>query len=464
MRRSRTSKRAAARGVALLILSVFIWFGDSGWELSPSAMVCLDAEGSACDVGNRKAGARDILVLISGLDASDSKLSDLAFDWSARLPSSWQPFRLVQVAVFEAHDPDEAAVRRVLSRARRRVAGFEPELVILSPEFIQGERADPWVPSASPARWGTRKFGWLVWPWQRDEQGKPLSVGVDDDSEFMRRLRVASGERLPEKILPGLEGLSLGLIDRLSSSLLQFSSSIWEESLRSEVKLSEVLAANGASNLDVTRYPERVRVERSEPWVESGGLGVGRGVWRVGELRSPSSSDAENVRIRAVGPVEPWHESAGKTSAVLLFDADKNHPEHPTSGYDVEVRWLRKSWKVCVAGLSPYPCSDTQRMTFRKRFKPTRQVASIPVEALAEAPVIVRRWFCAIGMEPACRLAGVRTPASVFAVDRIQLQLPYERIELPATEWFSTYEWRFQSVNEFGESGFTDWVKLERLR
>lgn len=433
----------ALSGLALIIVA------DSSWEIHPDAVVCMDEEGRDCAHGPHLPGSRDVLVLLDGVDPAKEDLRAFSFDWAARFPSSWQPVRLIQVA--------SADLSRSLSRARRLISGFEPEIVIWA---LPQERL-PQAPLVSPARWGELSYGWLVWPWRRDDQGKPVTIAIEEEGEFLRRIRIAAGERAPEAVLPELEFFSLAQVD--DRIPVEFDFDLHESYLR-RLKLSEILGANGFSNTDVSRYPLRALGERSEPWTQEGGLGVGRGVWKASGEAMGALRESVNARIRAIGPFGPWRSSMGETTSVVLFDADKNHPEHPTQAYDLEVRWIQKSWKVCVTGFAPYPCADSQRLTLRRRIVPRRLMATISKGALKYAAPVFGRWFCSIGFDAACALQGRRTPAASQRSKAIRLAVPYEVVDLPLVEWFTTYEWRFRTINEFGESPFTEWVPIERIR
>ncbi len=438
-------RRLAGAIFALALVCVV----DSGWEIHSDAVVCMDEEGQDCSFGPHLPGSRDVLVLLDGADPAKEDLREFAFDWAARMPSSWQPVRLVQVSSTD--------LSRSYRRARRLVGDFEPELVI----WAVPESRAPSAPLVSPARWGELSYGWLVWPWKRDEKGKLQTIAVEEEGEFLRRVRIAAGERAPEAVLPEMDSFSLAQIDGKLDVDFEFD---LHEIYRRRLKLSEILGANGFSNTDVSRYPARAFGERAEEWSQAGGLGVGKGVWRASADLLGALRETLNARIRAIGPLSAWRSSMGESTSVVLFDADKNHPEHPTQAYEIEVRWLQKSWKACVIGFAPYPCADAQRLTLRKKVLPVRRMASISRGALQEAPPAVTRWFCAIGFDTACALTGHRTPASAQRAGAIRLAVPYEVVELPLTEWFTTYEWRFRTQNEFGESPYTEWTPIERIR
>jgi len=173
-----------------------------------------------------------------------------------------------------------------------------------------------------------------------------------------------------EYVESGLEEFSIKAFDALTPSiawqgnLATLATQVGDPLATYDLKLSEILADNGADNVASSQFPGTVTPGGSEAYETEGALGLGLDVWhntgpsimgrdqsfafahtaaqeRIaatifgGRFRSGRAND----RLRNAGPLE-WRGQFGSDTTVVMFDGDKNHRWHPTVRYDIQVGWF----------------------------------------------------------------------------------------------------------------------------
>jgi hypothetical protein len=267
-------------------------------------------------------------------------------------------------------------------------------------------------------------------------------------------------------------------------------------------KISEILAANGTDNVDITSSPSRVVTEGYEPnaYEFEGGMFFGRGTYHdTGEnlmnsvaqpvpgngfgwahsesqwsvlkqvFEQPARAFRPNDRIRNAGPWNGWPFEMGKKGAVFLFDADKEHRWHPTQSYEVQVGWHERRWEKCYAGKLPYPCLKKEWVTVQKSVRPERIEVDLPSSRLAGTLRVVQKVACALGVKR-IPVGGEKFDLCTMTIDEVadaflptlRFPAPYQTVEIPMEQLFTTFYWRFRTVNGSWESGWTGWSKISR--
>lgn len=316
---------------------------------------------------------------------------------------------------------------------------------------------------------------------------------------------------LDEYVEPGFEKMNINSLDYLTP--LGIAGQDWG-SLGTvlgsflggyDYRLSEVLAANGNDNIDTSRYPSRVATAGYAPneYEKEGGMlfGIGthhdqgRNVMGDGSRVMPSddgfgfghsASQREiieqafvnagearrpNDRLRNSGPLKAWSAVFGSNTQLLFFDADKNHHFHSTRFYEVQVGWYERNWKVCWKWkFLPYPCSTEKWLTVQKSVRPTRRTILLKSSFLYGLAGVIQNLACDLGIKQIrgggssfdlCSLTldqmtGAFVPSMEFAV-------PYQNVEVPASQWFTKYHWRFRTDNGSFKSGYTGWSSFFRV-
>jgi hypothetical protein len=303
----------------------------------------------------------------------------------------------------------------------------------------------------------------------------------------------------------GFEDISIRSIDVLTPLLLM--NATWNGVLDAigslttvyDIDLSEILAADGNDNLSLNKFPANVPPYTDEWYLYEGGSMFGRGTWHVKgvslmngfeNLRGPDDhlgnthTEAQqrvidtmydgvprrpNNRLRNAGPIDGWPLAFGNKTKVLIFDSDKNHHFQPTVKYTVQVGWYERQWHTCWAAFIPYPCSTDVWRTAEKAVTPEKRTVNFKMSFAYGLLSVTQRLVCFLGIREVS-LSGspfqlcstsIETISSSL-LPSIEFQTPYQETEVPASQWMTTYYWRFRTDNATLASGFTGWSKFFR--
>ena len=155
---------------------------------------------------------------------------------------------------------------------------------------------------------------------------------------------------------------------------------------------------------------------------------------------------------------------------LMLFDADKNHHFHPTQSYTVQVGWYDRVWKTCWQwGFIPYPCYDDVWRTAQTSVYPQYRALNLPMSAAYGLAKLAQQLVCAAGVNEVNSNGGtirlcdqnLDTMANNF-LPTLNFPMPYQDVSVPASQWFTTYWWRFASWNGAQVSGYTGWSSFYR--
>ena len=160
----------------------------------------------------------------------------------------------------------------------------------------------------------------------------------------------------------------------------------------------------------------------------------------------------------------------GDTTTVMMFDGDKHHHFQKTKSYDVQVGWYERVWKTCWwEGIVPYACYDDVWTTAQKTVYPYRRTIELKTSSLYGLADLVQKVLCAVGISeiPAgdqtfnlC-VQDLATTSDAF-LPTLKFSVPYQNSTVPASQWFTTYWWRFRTSNGAQTSGYTGWSSFYR--
>ncbi|HUJ27660.1 MAG TPA: hypothetical protein VLW85_16665, partial [Myxococcales bacterium] len=177
-----------------------------------------------------------------------------------------------------------------------------------------------------------------------------------------------------------------------------------------------------------------------------------------------------NDRLRNAGPMNGWPLAFGSQTHVMLFDGDKNHHFHPTQYYNVQVGWYDRQWSTCWQwGVIPYPCYNDVWTTAQAGVWPAYRSLSLPMSSLYGLAKLAQQLVCAVGINEVSSGGGtirlcdqnLDTIANNF-LPTLNFPVPYQDVSVPASQWFTTYWWRFQTWNGATWSGYTGWSSFYR--
>ncbi len=312
---------------------------------------------------------------------------------------------------------------------------------------------------------------------------------------------------LDEYTESGFENLDLGQLDILTPLILLDDS--WsglgaaiDDALGIySFKVSEILAANGNDNVATTEFPATVigpgYLGQDYHW--EGGFFFGLGTWHMstdnlmnggnldrgpgdgfGYAMSPSQQTVvdeafggpvsrPNDRLHTAGPNTTWFSSLGSTTHVLLYDGDKLHHFHPTLDYNVQVTWEERHWSVCWAFIFPYPCHTDTWQTAQTTVPIDERSVSLQVSAAFGLASLLQQLVCAVGFteiktsDADIKLCqdSLATMANAF-LPTFTFRLPYQDVPVPASQWMTTYYWRFSTNNGAFQSAYTGWSSFYR--
>jgi hypothetical protein len=178
-----------------------------------------------------------------------------------------------------------------------------------------------------------------------------------------------------------------------------------------------------------------------------------------------------NDRLRTAGPKNGWKLAFGSTTHVMLYDGDKHHHVQPTQSYVVQVGWYERHWRTCWAGFVPYPCYDDVWTTAQKTVAPSDRYIDLKLSSLYGLVGLTQSALCAVGITEIPKSDGsgsfhlcdqdLSTVADNF-LPTVRFPVPYQDVDVPASQWFTTYWWRFAATNAATTSGYTGWSSFYR--
>ncbi|HXU72227.1 MAG TPA: hypothetical protein VN947_23045 [Polyangia bacterium] len=269
-----------------------------------------------------------------------------------------------------------------------------------------------------------------------------------------------------------------------------------------DYNISEIIAANGNDNIALGPWPATVYTSGygSEYYQWEGGMFFGRGTWHMSGNNLMNGSDVvrgpgdgfdyahspsqqrvintafyggagrPNDRLRNAGPKNGWPLVFGSSTHVMLYDGDKHHHFQPTRSYTVQVGWYDRVWSTCWAGIFPYPCYSDVWRTAQQTVSPSTRQINLQTSSLFGLANLVQEAVCAVGINevPTANGGTVRlcdsdltTIANQF-LPTISFAVPYQDVAVPASQWLTTYWWRFSTYNGYVQSGWTGWSSFYR--
>ena len=317
----------------------------------------------------------------------------------------------------------------------------------------------------------------------------------------------ASLNYLDEYVEPGFENLSLKQID-VATPLVLFDWT-WGGFINAinnllgvySYEISEILSNNGNDNMATVPGVSTVGTwgYGQEWYAYEGGMFFGLGTfhmagsnlmndntvmrgWDDGFAYAHSPSQQQvidnafdggirrpNDRLRNAGPINGWPLAFGSQTHVMLFDGDKNHHFHPTQSYTVQVGWYDRQWNTCWWGPFPYPCYNDVWTTAQTSVYPQYRSLSLPLSAAYGLAKLAQQLVCAAGINEVSSGGGtirlcdqnLDTMANNF-LPTLNFPVPYQDVSVPASQWFTTYWWRFCTSNGAADSGWTGWSSFYR--
>jgi hypothetical protein len=312
---------------------------------------------------------------------------------------------------------------------------------------------------------------------------------------------------LDEYVEPGFDNLNIRQLDVMTPLVLfdwtwgGFVTAIGDLFGKYDYNVSEILAANGNDNIALGQSPSTVATNgySGEYYQWAGGMFFGAGTYHMGPdnlmnddyrklgdgdgfgwSHSPSQqrvldnamwggASRPNDRIRTAGP-NNWNVTFGSNTHVMLYDGDKNHHFQPTRSYTVQVGWYERDWKTCWAGIFPYPCYDDVWRTAQQSVTPTPRAINVKLSSLFGLASLAQDVVCAAGVNEIPTGSGgevrlcdedLSTMADNF-LPTINFPVPYQDVDVPASQWLTTYWWRFATSNGSWSSGWTGWSSFYR--
>jgi hypothetical protein len=177
-----------------------------------------------------------------------------------------------------------------------------------------------------------------------------------------------------------------------------------------------------------------------------------------------------NDRLLNAGPVSGWPLAFGSTTHVMLRDADMFHQFQPTQSYSVQVGWYERNWKVCWAAFIPYPCYDSVWTTAQKTVGKSVRSIDLKMSAAYGLASLAQNLLCELGITEINMSGGgkfqlcqqdLNTITDAF-LPTVKFNIPYRDLDVPASQWMTTYWWRFSTNNGSWQSGWTGWSSFFR--
>src|SRR5258707_11259483 len=155
----------------------------------------------------------------------------------------------------------------------------------------------------------------------------------------------------------------------------------------------------------------------------------------------------------------------------MHYDGDKNHHFQPTRSYTVQVGWYERNWRTCWAVFVPYPCYDDVWRTAQTNVAPTARSLDLKVSSLCGLANLAQGALCGVGISEVPKPDGSGSfrlcdqdlnPIADNFLPTVKFTVPYQDVEVPASQWLTTYWWRFSTYNGVVSSGWTGWSSFYR--
>jgi hypothetical protein len=489
---------------------------SAGWlQLLYPTSKCVRADGSACAAGDMtNATYKQIVILPTGYTSSDYSQYWDDFDtvrnlvthadqsWSTQYASRlifvgyWLPGNpLGPTANFGAYIGDhpvrgyaltlsnDAVYSKVADIKASALTTLNPigTLVLFNAIPDQSVTANAAPPSFTGKPFGIAKA-------TRKDLGNPYVV--------THELAHASMNFLDEYVEQGLEETNMRSFD-VATPLVLFDGS-WSSAITAisnlfgvySYEISEMLAANGNVNIALQAYPSTVG-PGSEYYPYEGGMFTGRGTFHAAGsnlmngnhvMRGPDdgfayahSSDQQSIinlafagsfyrvnnRLRTAGPVDGWPLELGSSTHVMMYDGDKLNHFQGTQKYTVQVGWYDRVWDTCWWGFVPYPCYTDVWRTAQKDVFPVRHTINLPTTSAYAIANLLQSVACGIGITTVGSFKLCDQPLNTVATNflpTLSFPMPYEETDVPASQWFTNYWWRFRTWNGPASSNASNWT------
>lgn len=339
--------------------------------------------------------------------------------------------------------------------------------------------------------------------------GKVTAEDLEGHYTAMHEMAHAGLNYLDEYIEGGFGDQDITSLDALAPLILMDGSwAGWTAAIDNlfgvyTIRISETLAGLGNDNIDVTMYPSRVATPGyvSNAYENEGGMFFGKGTFhdRIPNIMGSDDGVTDTVndgfgydqsfsqstvirqafvrdvprrpndRLRNAGPIGTWAVKFGDTSRVMMYDGDKHHHYHPTATYDVQVGWDERDWKTCWEGPIPYPCYDEIWTVVEKEVTPEKRTVQLKASAAFGLAGMVQGVLCGLGFDTFATGGGefnlcvltLEQMSNAF-LPTLVFTLPYQETVVPASQWMTTYKWRFRTHNGLYTSGWTGWTSFFR--
>ena len=117
----------------------------------------------------------------------------------------------------------------------------------------------------------------------------------------------------------------------------------------------------------------------------------------------------------------------------------------------------------------PYPCYNDVWTTAQKTVYPEYRSVKLKLTAAYGLAKLAQKLVCAVGINEISQGGGtirlcdqnLDTMADNF-LPTLSFPVPYQDTSVPASQWFTTYWWRFSTNNGAVQSGYTGWSSFYR--
>lgn len=393
-----------------------------------------------------------------------------------------------------------ASNQEVISKVSSLKATEFPNMRPMGVQLILNSFQDNITANAAPPNFLFNDFRYGVAKMNRED----LKSGYIASHE----LGHAAMNFLDEYVETGLENVNIRSFD-VATPLVLFDGS-WSGFIDAisdlfgvyDYNISEILAGNGNGNITLSANPSTVYspISAAQQYPFEGGFFTGRGTFHAagdnlmnsnhvvrgdGDRFAYAHSGAQqmlintafgdaayraNDRLRTAGPKDGWPLELGGSTTVMMYDGDKRNAWHKTNEYVVQVGWWERNWKTCWWGPFPYACYTDNWKTAQKSVAPKHHSVDLKASSLYGLANLAQGLLCGVGVTEIPKPDG--TPfklceqqlsniASAF-LPTFKFYTPYEETTVPASQWFTTYWWRFATHNGTTYSGWTGWSEFYR--